>query len=471
MKPKKKIKDINLDEKLNEENSKILFGEFNKKINDEYNKFTKNLNYNFNILAMQDKIIKHKNDILCPPLNIKKNNISINSWFTINQSEIQNFNFKSSKYKTIETKDIKYKCKKIILKLTNEQKKIINEWLNTYAKMYNISIDYIKNNIKDNKKVLNFIYLRSMLYNEKTLLTKKSSIKVHDLDSAIKLACTNYKSALTNYRNGNIKNFRLRSWNKEKDCKILDLEKSNFSNGTIRKKILGTVKGYYDGKKFNFDNVDCDSKILKNKLGEYILLVPELLKDYKKKEMNDIIVSDLGVRTFSTCITKNKTIEIGLNVQSIITKYLKKKDKIMNNNKIDKNIRKKNEKIINKKISNYVDELHWKTINLMTNVADTIIIGDIHSKNIVEQKMSKITKRIILLLKFDKFKQRLNYKCAYKKKELSMQNEWMTSKMCSLCGCINEKLGTKKKFDCNDCKISIDRDINGARNIYIASIA
>jgi transposase len=360
------------------------------------------------------------------------------------------------------------------LDLSKKQKEIINDWLDIYAQMYNISIEYIKKNILNDKKVLNFQYLRGTLYNEKSELINKSTMKVHDIDGAIKLACTNYKSALSNYKNGNIKNFRIRSWNKNKENKILDLEKANFNNNTIRKSILGNVKGYYNGQAYNFNDVKCDSKILKNKIGEYILLVPELLKNCEQKKTNNIMVADLGVRIFSTCMTKNQTIEIGTNASKEILKHLKRKDKIMNNKNIEKKIKRKNEKLINKKISNIVDELQWKTINTMLNFADTIIIGDIHSKSIVDSnkkhQLPKIIKRVILALNMDKFKKRLEYKCAHKKKELCKINEWLTSKMCCNCGCINENLGSKKIFECLECKIKIDRDINGARNIYIKSI-
>ena len=58
---------------------------------------------------------------------------------------------------------LKYKCKKIILKLNNNQKKIVDKWLDAYQDMYNISLKYIKNNINV-KNILNFENLRSKLY-------------------------------------------------------------------------------------------------------------------------------------------------------------------------------------------------------------------------------------------------------------------------------------------------------------------
>jgi transposase len=42
--------------------------------------------------------------------------------------------------------------------------------------------------------------------------------------------------------------------------------------------------------------------------------------------------------------------------------------------------------------------------------------------------------------------------------------------MFSLCGNIKENLGGNKIYECDNCLAIMDRDINGARNIYIKSI-
>src|SRR2546421_12373077 len=45
--------------------------------------------------------------------------------------------------------------------------------------------------------------------------------------------------------------------------------------------------------------------------------------------------------------------------------------------------------------------------------------------------------------------------------------EEYTSKTCGFCGYIHKKLGGSKEFCCPQCKINLDRDINGARNILL----
>ncbi len=73
-------------------------------------------------------------------------------------------------------------------------------------------------------------------------------------------------------------------------------------------------------------------------------------------------------------------------------------------------------------------------------------------------------------MSFYKFRERLKYKCDENQRKYIMINEWMALKMCSKCGKIKEDLEGSNKYECNKCKIKMDRDINGARNIYIKAI-
>lgn len=50
---------------------------------------------------------------------------------------------------------------------------------------------------------------------------------------------------------------------------------------------------------------------------------------------------------------------------------------------------------------------------------------------------------------------------------ITQVTEEYTSKTCGNCGELNEKLGSNKTFECQKCKIVIDRDCNGCRNILL----
>ena len=431
----------------------------------------KEADFNKSIKKMKKSIDKFGNHLWTPSNKIKFSNIDTNSWFSILESKEKKEDFVDHNYDTLKLPKVSYKSKKVTLILKKRQKDIINNWLNSYALMFNSSIKFIKNNISTDNKVLNFINLRKSLKKEKQKILQNSNIYVHSLDGAIKLACTMYKSALTNKKKGNIKTFRIRYWKKNKENKILDLEKINFTKKGIRPNILGKMKGFYNGSKFDFSLIDCDCKLQKTN-GNYYLFVPEKIETkISKKKKNKQITLDPGIRTFLTGITENKVIKVK-DSDNKIKNYLKRKDKIMKNKLISDNIKKKNEKMINRKITNLIEDVHWKTIKYLTDNNSTILMGNMSTKEISRKdgNLDKMSKRIGLLFKLYKFKERLKFKCSLNNVSYGEIDEWMTSKMCSNCGNVDKDLGSNKIYDCKKCKTIMDRDVNGARNIYIKAI-
>jgi IS605 OrfB family transposase len=439
-------------------------------------------------------IIKNKkNNLWIPNIKTKINEIRENTCFSIKESKKDKNNFKPHNIVYLTNKDENIKCKIVKLSLSKKQKIIINNWINSYALMYNETLRFIKNKIinclnkkKDKKKDkinklyninFNFYKTRAALKEKKAEIVKNSQlnnfstntqIKVHDIDYAIKLECSNYNSAVTNYKNKIIKHFRIRYWNKDKEIKIMDLEKTNFTNNTIRQKILGTVNGYYNTRKFNFNEIEKDCRLGYNSLtNEYLLYVPIEVK-CKENKKTELISLDPGLRTFMTGISNNKIVKIGENSKLIVNK-LKKMEQIKQNNTIKNKNKKIYERKHNIKIKNLIDELHWKTINYLTKNYKTILIGNMSSKNIFSKKktLSSSMKKLSLRYRFYQFTKRLEYKCKLVKNNYKYVNEAYTSKICSNCGNYDKDLGNNKVYNCNACNLVIDRDVNGARNIYM----
>jgi hypothetical protein len=75
-----------------------------------------------------------------------------------------------------------------------------------------------------------------------------------------------------------------------------------------------------------------------------------------------------------TGITNNKIVKIGTDSKDIIYDKLKKIDKIKNDSSINKKKKRCYELKHNKKILNLIDELHWKTINYLTQNYKTKIL-------------------------------------------------------------------------------------------------
>ncbi|MEG4318175.1 MULTISPECIES: transposase [unclassified Microcoleus] len=64
-----------------------------------------------------------------------------------------------------------------------------------------------------------------------------------------------------------------------------------------------------------------------------------------------------------------------------------------------------------------------------------------------------------------KFKQTLKHQASKYGCVVVDVTEEYTSKTCSKCGHIHQKLGGNKHFTCPDCGHKLDRDLNGAFNI------
>lgn len=67
---------------------------------------------------------------------------------------------------------------------------------------------------------------------------------------------------------------------------------------------------------------------------------------------------------------------------------------------------------------------------------------------------------------WSEFNRQLEYKCKWSfKYYIKIGRFEPTSKTCSKCGCVQEMPLSKRVFDCPDCGISIDRDLNASLNI------
>jgi len=435
-------------------------------------------------------IKKHGDNIWKPTYDIKLEHLKTNSCFDMLKYKLdEKDNIKLKPNFKLQFPDKVMKCIKVDMKLNKEQKIIMLKWMNAYLITYNTTLKYIKNSYKNDKNFkLNFYNIRQTLYDDKIKIINGSQIKslkhdttvkTHILDGAIKLAVGNYKSALTNYKRGNIKHFKIKLWKFNKIIKILDIEKTYFSNETMCKSVFGNkIECFLDDKEFNLNDIKqiykCDCKIQYNKLTDkFILLVPEMIDTKQNKNKINLISLDPGIRTFMTGLSDSEVIKIGSNISKKIGNKVEKIEKINKQEHIKKSIKKKIEKRENIKITNLVDELHWKSINYLITNYKSILIGDMSVKGIVSKKTSKlhsIIKQIAIRLKFFQYRKRLEYKCIINRIPFRVINESYTSKICSNCGSIKDDLGANKKYKCNECKIKLDRDINGCRGIIIKSM-
>jgi transposase len=398
--------------------------------------------------------------------NIKFNNKISNGWFKIKEAEINkkiNINFSNQNFN-----DYIIKCKKVVILPSEKQQQILLSWFESYRKMYNNTLTVINRLIyENNKNKFNFRYIRTNEMKEtKRLLTDESKINSHILDGAIKLACASYKSASSNYKNGHIKNYKIRPIKQSKKSKIMDIEKCNFSSFGFCKNSLGKIETNCN---FNFNDVNSDCKLHYNKSNNRFTLLVPIKQKVNNNNNNNFISIDPGIKTFLTGISTNKVHKIGTNIIDIVKKELTDMDKLAKiNNKIAR------KKILKKKISikNKITDLHWKSINYLLSdcKVKNISIGNWSTKDISNKRgnLDPIYKRIANSLRYYEFLQKLQFKCAENKINLKIIDESYTSKICSFCSSLTN-ISTDRKLNCN-CKLNLDRDINGSINILLKSL-
>jgi putative transposase len=402
-----------------------------------------------------------------PTLLQTATNIKSNSWFNILRKNNPNPSIlNESKINTTYIKTMKFP-----IYPTQEQKIILDKWYNAVINMYNITNKYIANFYDKNKYIETFITIRKNLLNEANKIVKNTSINKHILDYSVKHCVEMYKSAISNLKNKYIKNFKIKDLNFNRNRYNLVLEPANFStkiNGFCVKE-LGEIKSQRNLiKLFKHNSI---LQYNKNTESYYIISPFEYNYEYITKREQYCGI-DLGIRTFATVYSNNKTSEIGTNLIPIIDSYNKKMDKIKSdkdNNIITVN---KYKRILNKygnRMRNRIDDLHKKVSVFLCERFENIHLGKISTQSIVSNErgnLKEINKRRMSVLSFYKFMEKIKIIGVKYKSNIKLIDEYNTSKMCNNCGNIKKDLGAKKVYECRECKIKIDRDINASINIY-----
>ena len=119
-----------------------------------------------------------------------------------------------------------------------------------------------------------------------------------------------------------------------------------------------------------------------------------------------------------------------------------------------------------------VNHLHRAVAYNIVRNYDVIYLPDFETKPMVKTKGRKIGRKAVhdmLSLSHYKFKEFLLWTAKKYGKEVIIVNESYTSKTQSWNGIVNEKLGSSRTM--KDGTRIIDRDINGARNIYLKHVS
>ena len=392
-------------------------------------------------------------------------------------------------------------CKKYTLKLTNNQKTIINEWFLEATKLYNKCV----NLYNEDEEYFNENYMKTKLKIFEMLYKDGKPCPYDILTDEVRIFYSNLKSCKTNLKNKNINNFTMTEKKYNRRSYSLFIPKSAVKKNSIYGSILGEI----DGLNLKEQTRDCRIVYIKDK-NLYQLLTSETINKKKIKNRKKIAALDPGENIFIAYYSEGKFGKIGKGIRKKILaeegkirklqrilsrKKNKKGEKLRNKKKIIKKIRK-----IYEKIHNIVKELHNKTALYLCKEYERVLIpkfetqkmvgrkrdnkkflNELEKKEGLEEKMKelkRITKKrrlngrvkfVLNMLSHYTFKQHLINKGNEYGCEIVEVTEEFTSKTCTKCGHISDIYKDRTK-ECEKCKFKINRDINGARNILIKNI-
>ena len=229
----------------------------------------------------------------------------------------------------------------------------------------------------------------------------------------------------------------------------------------------------------------CQVQIQKQGKSYYMLLPYEVKTNPRDSEFTGHIVTlDPGCRKFQAWFGTdgrcgyfgskgfvNKLLRIIWYKEYLRSRLFCPKDSILRVTGRDRKTLKKKFRKLQERLENIRRDFHHKVANWLTSNYECVIIGKL-PKGITskDRSLPKIVKKAYNSLGHYKFRCCLKEKCIAKGVIYQESNEAYTSKTCTLCGKLNN-VGSSETYRCECSKESWDRDLNGARNIFLKCIS
>lgn len=398
-------------------------------------------------------------------------------------SIVESMEKESTKKKKIPKKPPPNAVRKVQLFPDELSKKELVKWFGCVRATYNWTLSCIKK--KPQAYKINAYWLRNRFINKCNIPKDKQWLLNTPKDvrySAIVDLVQGYKLNFNKRKENSNFKFEMR-FRSKKDNQSFTIPYTTIKPWDVEK---GEVKMYpsylKNALKFHCRNapkeVKHDCKLVLDKLGRFYLCVPvfnnrenQTVKDSCTKV--DWCALDPGIRTFMTAYSPTKGVcyQIGKNDISRIYRLCLHLDKLIGKKKtkrVDKAIER-----LRQRIHHLVDDVHWKTIHFLRNNFNNIILPPFNVSNMirkVDRKIGKKSVRQMLTWRHYTFRQRLLMSLKDEHTQVHVRGEEYTSKTCTNCMNINYSLGGSKLYKCKKCKATIDRDVNGARNIFLKNV-
>ncbi len=374
---------------------------------------------------------------------------------------------------------------KIQLNLSDEQQTIVNSMSNDGRMLYNHFLCKLKEQYEKDKT---FIYY----YNQqKELKDYKCDYLTFDVKKEIlRTLHTNYSSFFKLVKKNKDLNphppkfrgkeyFFTISFIQDFIIKenILKISYSNYRKLDIKLDYIQPIKDLICLRNKTIKSEIKQLKIYKEDSKYFASITYEKKEDILKSiDTNKILSIDLGKKNLLSVydVENNKGIVYSSKYLSKNQKFLDKRIDELKSLRDTKKKRSRKSKQINKKLKKVYSKKKTQT-NLtlqkvtkdLSNQNKTILVGELTNlKKNIKSNFKSLNRQMQNNWNLQTFTHLLEYKCKLKGNQVVKVNEAWTSKTCCKCGSINHDLDLSDRQYICDCGNDINRDINGAINIY-----
>lgn len=389
-----------------------------------------------------------------------------NSWFSIKSYSPLNLNLPKislqylpfSRAECTGLEGIKLKSKRIRIYPNEKQKIIFSKWFGATRFVYNHTV----NILKEPGSVASWMSIKTAILHNLPEWAGEIPFQIKSI--AIKDCCSAVSAAKLKFKKtGKINQISFKSRK--------DVTQSCFipESAITEKGIYPRSTGFISYSESIPEN-HRDSRLIKEN-GRYYLCVPYPVQQRSENQANRIVALDPGVRTFVSFYSDDSCGKIGEGAFKRVFDLCIGIDKLISKLSNTKryyercNLKKKIGRL-KWKIHDLIDELHFKTCRFLTNSFDVILLPTFEVSEMINKGKRKITSRTarsMLTLSHFKFKQRIK---GFGKLVVDV-NEAYTSKTASWSG---EIVDIRSRKEISSCGITMDRDLNGARGIYLRTL-
>lgn len=395
--------------------------------------------------------------------------------------------------------------KKIRIKPNKAQERFLKEWIGSARNAYNYVIAKSYDHKNLNEDTLLSLQASGLTYDQAKEVIKTSTFpswmelkKKDNLDfwdsreewlkpipskcftEAFKHACDARKAGFKKGSKFSLK-FRSRK-DKIQSCFI---PKSAIKSDGIFKQNMKRVTGLGEIRLTeDLPENHLDSELVLDH-GQWFLCVPYKRKMQPIESQDKVVALDVGIRKFLTFYSEDSCGFIGKNVTNRLFRLSKVLDGLVSkittsSGKLKRCLKLKADRL-RIRIKNLVKELHYKVCNFLVKNFDLVLLPHYEIKDFViscGRKLNNTSVRNMLSLNFYKFSQTLIRKFNEKKGLIEVEgklysrvvrvNESYTSKTQTWDGLVIN-IGSKETLKISE-NVTIDRDINGARNIFLRAL-